>query len=102
MSLISYQSLNEVNSGSGGSREEVKHCQRHNGPMVLPLQLELSLQLIKRMPLALVPKATKWHHLHQLQIWPPDGALSISYKFGHQIAPLALLASMANRRRHLH
>ena len=34
------------------------------------------------MPLALVPNlATKWHHLHQLQIWPPDGASCISVKF---------------------
>ena len=69
-----------------------KHCQRHNGPRVLPLKLELSLQLIKRMPPALMPNlATKWHHLHQLQIWPPDCATCISYKFGHQMAPLEMV-----------
>ena len=33
--------------------------------------------------------ATRWRHLHKLQIWPPDGATCISYKFGHQMAPLA-------------
>ena len=30
--------------------------------------------------------ATKWHQLHQLQIWPPDGA---SCKFGHLVVPVA-------------
>ena len=24
---------------------------------------------------------TRWHHLHKLQIWLPDGATCISYKF---------------------
>ena len=33
-------------------------------------------------PLALVANlATRWCHLHYLQIWPPDG---IGSKFGHQ------------------
>ena len=55
------------------------------------------------MPLALVPNlATKWHHLHQLQIWPPDCATCISCKFDHQMAPLALVAKLATRWRHLH
>ena len=80
-----------------------KHCQRHNGPRVLTLWLELSLQLIKRMPLTLVPNlATKWHHLHKLQIWPPDGATCICYKFGHQMAPLTLVTNLVTRWRHLH
>ena len=40
------------------------------------------------MPLALVPNlATKWYHLHQLQIWPPDCATCITCKFDHQMAP---------------
>ena len=40
----------------------------------------------------LVPNlATRWPHLHKLQIWPPDGAICISCKFGHQMAPLALV-----------
>ena len=36
------------------------------------------------MPLALVANlATRWCHLHWLQIWPPDGPTCMSYKFGH-------------------
>ena len=49
-------------------------------------------------PLALVANlATRWRHLHYLQIWPPDGATCISCKFGHQMAPLALVANLATR-----
>ena len=33
--------------------------------------------------------ASRWRHLHKLQIWPPDGATCISCKYGHQMAPLA-------------
>ena len=33
--------------------------------------------------------ATRWRHLHYLQIWPTDGAIYISCKFGLQMAPLA-------------
>ena len=41
-------------------------------------------------PLVLVPNlATRWRHLHWLQIWPPDGATCIRCKFGHQMTPLA-------------
>ena len=29
-------------------------------------------------------------YLHWFQFWPPGGATCISYKFGHQVAPLAL------------
>ena len=57
--------------------------------------------------LALVPNlATRWRHLHELQLWPPDGATcithqkfatyAISCKFDHQMAPLALVANLAN------
>ena len=35
--------------------------------------------------------ATRWHHLHQLKIWPPGSATYFSWKFGLQVAPLALL-----------
>ena len=43
----------------------IKHCQRHNGPRVLTLLLELSLQLNRR-PLALVPNLVNsmWFHLY--------------------------------------
>ena len=44
--------------------------------------------------------ATKWHNLNCLQSWPPDGATCISCKFGHQMAPLALVANLATRWRH--
>ena len=27
-----------------------------------------------------------YHHLNWLQIWPPDGATCIAYKFSHQVA----------------
>ena len=51
-------------------------------------------------PLALVATlATRWHHLHKLQIWPPDGA---TCKFAHQMAPLALVATLTTRWHHLH
>ena len=54
-------------------------------------------------PLALVANlATRWRHLHKLQIWPPDGATCISCKFGHQMALLALFANLATRWSHLH
>ena len=42
-------------------------------------------------PLASVAKlATRWRHLHQLQLWPPDGTTCISCKFSHQVESLAL------------
>ena len=40
-------------------------------------------------PLTLVAYlATRWRQLHYLQIWPTDGAIYISCKFGLQMAPL--------------
>ena len=43
-------------------------------------------------PLTLVAYlATRWRHLHYLQIWPTDGAIYISCKFGHQMAPLEIV-----------
>ena len=54
-------------------------------------------------PLALVAHlATRWRHLHLLQIWPPDGTTYISCKFGHQMALLALVVNLATRWRYLH
>ena len=46
--------------------------------------------------------ATRWRHLHQLQIWPPDGTTCISSKSGHQMAQLALVQNLVIRWRHLH
>ena len=47
-------------------------------------------------PLKLIANlATIWHHLHQLKIWPPDGATYISCKICHQMAPLALVTKLA-------
>ena len=37
-----------------------------------------------------------------MQNCPPDGAICISSKFVHQMAPLALVANLATRYRHLH
>ena len=43
-------------------------------------------------PLTLVANlATRWRHLHKFQFWPPDGATCIGCKFGHQMAPRALV-----------
>ena len=47
----------------------------------------------------------RWRHLHKLQIWPPDGATCISCKFGQKVqsdlGPLELVANLATRWRHL-
>ena len=49
-------------------------------------------------PIALVPYlTTRWHHLHWLQTWPPDGTTWISYKFGHQMSPLVLVPNLTTR-----
>ena len=54
-------------------------------------------------PLALVTNfATRWRHLHKLQIWQPDGATCISCKFGNHMATLALFPNLATRWHHLH
>ena len=42
------------------------------------------------------------HHLNWLQIWPPDGATCIDYKFSHQVALLESVAILATRWCHLH
>ena len=45
---------------------------------------------INMAPLTLVANlATRWRHLHKLQIWPSDGTTYNNRKFGHQMAPLA-------------
>ena len=43
---------------------------------------------------------TRWRHQHWFQIWPPGGATCISYKFGHQMAPLASVAISTNSWHH--
>ena len=45
---------------------------------------------------------TRCHHLHYLEIWQPGGTTCISYKFGQQVTPHALVKSLANRWRHLY
>ena len=35
--------------------------------------------------LSLTYLATRWHHLHALQSWPPDGTTRISHKVVHQM-----------------
>ena len=44
----------------------------------------------------------QWHCLNWLQIWSPYGATWISSKFGHQIAPVALVQNLVTRWCHLH
>ena len=87
-----------------------KHCQRHNGPRNWLRNMDqtwqqhgitnISCKFGHQMaPLALVANmATRWRHLHYLQIWPPDG---VTCKYGHQMAPLTLIANLATRWRHL-
>ena len=54
-------------------------------------------------PLVLVLElATRWRHLHELQIWPQDGTTCISCNIDHQMAPLALVANLPTRWRYLH
>ena len=95
-----------------------KHCQRHNGPRVLSAKLRKSFfsqnhfKLVFSDCIALGPQmallalvvnlATRWHCLHQLQIWPLGGASCISCKLGHQMAPLALVPKLATRLHRLH
>ena len=44
-------------------------------------------------PLVLVANlTTRWHHLHQLQICPPDGTTCISCTIDHQMAPLVFIS----------
>ena len=44
----------------------------------------------------------QWNYLNWLQIWTPDGATSIDYKFGHPMAPIALVPNLTTRCHHLH
>ena len=82
------RSVSKVESEENEVRnQENKHCQRHNGPRLLTLKLELSLQLNK-MPIALVTNlTTRWRNLH-------------SCKIVHQMAPLALVPNLATRYPH--
>ena len=41
--------------------------------------------------------ATRQHHLHKFQIWPPDGATYNDCKFGHQMAPLAFFCKFGHQ-----
>ena len=52
--------------------------------------------------LSLTYLTTRWHHLRELQSWPPDGTTRISHKVVHQMAPLALVPNLTTRWRQLH
>ena len=92
----------------------LKHCQRHNGPRNWLRNLDWTWQQYgttyisckfghQMAPLALVANmATRWRHLHRLQIWAPDGDTCIICQFGHQLAPLTIIANLATRWHHLH
>ena len=69
-----------------------KHCQRHkNGPITW---VNLSARIVQN--------RFQWHYLNWLQIWSLDGATCIRSKFGHQMAPLALVTNLVTRWRHMH
>ena len=42
------------------------------------------------------------HYLYCFKIWPPGGSIYISYIFGHQVEPLALVTNLTTRWHHLH
>ena len=44
----------------------------------------------------------RWHHMHMLEIQPQSGTTCISKKFGHQMAPFALVRNLATKWCHLH
>ena len=49
----------------------------------------LAWKLVQQMaPIVyIVNLATNWNHLHELHIWPPDGAIR---KFGHQVGQIGV------------
>merc|ERR1711894_543884 len=52
----------------------------------LMASLALVTNLAQMAPLVIVANlATRWCHLHCLQIWPPDGTTCIDSKVGHQV-----------------
>ena len=61
------------------------HCLHILEPLALIANLATRRRLLPR------------HHLHQLQISSPSGTTCIGSKFGHQLAPLALLPKLATR-----
>ena len=71
-----------VTSVENITRTQLKHCQRHNGPMLFFLWLELPYWMKIWPPgLVLLPiLATRWRYLHQ--------------KIGHQLAPIELVVCM--------
>ena len=98
------------------ARERNKHCQRHNGPRVLSLKLELSFQIYSpvgatwidykfchqmaplTLALYLVPNlTTRWRYLCWFQIWAPAKT-----PLGYHIMSLALVLKLATRLCHLH
>ena len=46
--------------------------------------------------LRLANLVNRWHHMHMLEIQPQSGTTCISKKFGHQMAPFALVRNLAN------
>ena len=57
---------------------------------------------ITRGTLQLANLANRWHHMHMLEIQPQSGTTCISKKFGHQMAPFALVRNLATKWCHLH
>ena len=52
--------------------------------------------------LANLVNINRWYHMHLFEIHPPGGVTCIRKKFGHQVAPLALVRNLAIRWRQLH
>ena len=52
--------------------------------------------------LRLANLVNRWHHMHMLEIQPQSGTTCISKKFGHQMAPFALVRNLATKWCHLH
>ena len=73
-------SANCTNCANSFSMSHFKHCFKKGSPT----------------------PTTRWRNLHWLQIWPPDGAMCIGCKIGHQMALLALVLRLATRWGYLH
>ena len=71
----------------------IKHCQRHNGARIMTMYLIFDLIFWVRWNSGNVwHLATRWHHLHWFQSWPP-GCVTYIATFPW-IALLALSVSM--------
>ena len=64
--------------------------------------IEVVIQIFIKVPKG-DPDSNNYIHSWQVFLrWTPDGATSIDYKFGHPMAPIALVPNLTTRCHHLH